>query len=96
MSHIFPHSPQINPDPNLSPIYAGWANVGFQLAGILMDFIMGVWTNRRGSTEPLLGALFLFALGNLLYGYAQACGTYGIAMVIFSRAVIGLSTGNAS
>jgi len=58
-----------------------------------MDFVMGVWTNRRGSKEPLLGALFLFALGNLLYGYAQACGSFGIAMVIFSRTVIGLSTG---
>ncbi|XP_066911028.1 major facilitator superfamily domain-containing protein 8-like isoform X3 [Clytia hemisphaerica] len=93
LSSIWPYMKKINPDPNLSPVYAGWANVGFQLAGILMDFVMGVWTNRRGSTEPLLGALFLFALGNLLYGYAQACGTYGIAMVIFSRAVIGLSTG---
>lgn len=54
---------------------------------------MGIWTTRRGSTEPLLGALFLFALGNLLYGYAQSCGSAGIAMVIFSRTVIGLSTG---
>lgn len=86
---------QINPDPDVSPVYAGWANVGFQLAGIFMDFVMGYWTNRRGSTEPLLFALFLFAFGNLLYGYAQACGSYGVAMVIIARTVIGLSTGTS-
>lgn len=93
LSSIWPYMKKINPDSGLSPVYAGWANVGFQLAGIFMDFIMGIWTNKRGSKEPLLGALFLFALGNLLYGYAQACGSFGIPMVIMSRTVIGLSTG---
>ena len=63
------------------------------MAGIFMDFIMGFWTNKRGSKEPLLFALFLFALGNLLYGYAQECGSFGVAMVIIARTVIGLSTG---
>lgn len=58
-----------------------------------MDFVMGYWTNRRGSIEPLLFALFLFAVGNLLYGYAQAFGTYGVAVIIIARTVIGLSTG---
>ena len=50
---------------------------------------MGLWTNRRGSLEPLLVSLVVFGCGNFLYTYAEACGEYGVTMVIVSRGVIG-------
>ena len=63
--------------------------MGFHISGIIVDFIMGFWTNRRGSLEPLLVSLVVFGCGNFLYTYAEACGEYGVTMVIVSRGVIG-------
>ena len=50
---------------------------------------MGLWTNKRGSLEPLLVSLCVFGTGNFMYGYAEACGEYGVAIVIASRGIIG-------
>nr|XP_047139170.1 major facilitator superfamily domain-containing protein 8 [Hydra vulgaris] len=91
LASIYPYMVKI--DSNITPIYVGWANIGFQLGGILVDFFMGYLTNKLGSTIPLLLSLIFFGFGNLFYGYAQSCGKYGIPMVIFSRTIIGLSTG---
>ncbi|XP_057315275.1 major facilitator superfamily domain-containing protein 8-like isoform X2 [Hydractinia symbiolongicarpus] len=93
LSSIWPYLQKVGGDPNLTPIYAGWANVGFQLAGIFIDFIIGHWTNKRGSTEPILISLIFFGVGNFLYGYAEAFGSFGVPMIILSRTLIGLSTG---
>ena len=59
---------QVNKGAELNPMYIGIAGVSFHVCGILVDFVMGMWTNRRGSTEPLLVSLLVFACGNLMYG----------------------------
>jgi len=93
LSSIWPYLQKVDTSTELSPVYAGWANIGFQLAGIAIDFAMGFWINKRGSKEPLIVSLFFFGFGNLLYAYAQSCGLSAVAMVIASRTIIGLSTG---
>jgi len=93
LASLWPYLQKVNKGQPLNPIYLGWANVGFHISGIVVDFIMGVWTNKRGSMEPLLVSLVIFACGNFLYSYAESCGDYGVTVVIVSRGIIGLSTG---
>ena len=93
LASLWPYLQKVSAEPELNPTYVGWASVSFHLAGILVDFIMGYWTNKRGSMEPLLISLVFFGFGNFLYGYAQSCGPYGVTVIILSRGVIGLSTG---
>ena len=90
---IFYYYIQVYVGDGLSPVYAGWANIGFQIGGIVVDIIMGFWINKRGSKEPLRVSLFFFGFGNLLYAYAQSCGLHAVLIVITSRTIIGLSTG---
>lgn len=78
----------------LSPVYAGWANIGFKTWGIVVDIIMGFWINKQGSKNPMMVSLFFFGFDNLLYTYAQWCGHHAVLIVITSRMITGLSTGN--
>jgi len=93
ISSMWPYLQKIDATKSISPIYLGWANIAFQLAGICIDFIMGFWVNKRGSTEPLIASMVLFGVGSFLYGYSQSMGSYGVMTVIISRAIIGFSTG---
>ena len=73
---------QVNGGGEVNPTLVGWANVSFHVTGILVDFLMGFWTTKRGSIEPLLLSLLFFGVGNFMYGYAQACGPHGVTVII--------------
>lgn len=93
LASLWPYLQKVSAEPELNPTYLGWASVSFHVTGIFVDFIMGYWTNKRGSLEPLLISFVFFGFGNFLYGYAGSCGKYGVLVIILSRGMIGLSTG---
>lgn len=93
LASLWPYLQKVSKEPELNPVYVGWAGVSFHITGIVVDFVMGYWTNKRGSMEPLLVSLLIFGFGNFLYGYAEAFGENGVTVIIISRGIIGLSTG---
>ena len=76
-----------------STFEVGACNAAFSLGRLLAAPLYGLWMDRRSPGEPLLAALGLAGLANLLYTYAGPLGGGGassIAAVFASRCLCGV------
>ena len=76
-----------------SAFEVGACNAAFSLGRLLAAPLYGLWMDRRSPGEPLLAALALAGLANMLYTYAGPLGgggTGSIAAVFASRCVCGV------
>jgi MFS family permease len=73
----------------LSGAQLGWLSSGLSLAWAVSAYVVGAWSDRRGTRKPfVLGSIILFSLCSALSGLATS-----FAFLLLARVVMGLAEG---
>ena len=79
---------------NASAQFLGWVIAVFSFGQLVGAPLLGIWGDKRPMREPLIAALLIMVLFNVLYSY---CGAFrsGLAswIMLVSRAMAGFGAG---
>ena len=79
---------------NASAKFLGWIVAAYSFGQLLASPFFGFWADKRPTREPLIIALLINVVFNVLYAY---CGAFesGLAswMMLVSRAMVGFGAG---
>ena len=82
---------------NASPRFLGWVVAAFSFSQLIGSPFFGFWGDKRPTREPLVIALIINVIFNVLYSY---CGAFpsGLAswVMLVSRAMVGFAAGEFS
>jgi ceroid-lipofuscinosis MFS transporter 7 len=82
---------------NASVKFLGWVIAVFSFGQLVGSPLFGFWSDKRPAREPLIVALLVNVIFNVLYSY---CGAFpsGLAgwIMLVSRAMVGFTTGKCS
>ena len=90
-----PMHPKLQVDyKNASARFLGWVVASFSFGQLVGSPFFGFWGDKRPTREPLIIALLINVIFNILYAY---CGAFqsGIAgwVMLVSRAMVGFAAG---
>lgn len=81
-------------DENSSAKFLGWVIAAFSFGQLIGSPFFGFWGDKRPTREPLIVALLIMVLFNIVYSY---CGAFksGLAgwIMLVSRAMVGFGAG---
>ena len=82
---------------NATTNFLGWVVASFSIGQLVASPLFGLWADKRPTWQPLLAALLLSIIFNLLYAYCGAFGS-GIAgyVMIVSRVIVGVGSGEGT
>src|SRR5262245_61831852 len=67
----------------------GWLSSGLSLAWAVSAYVVGAWSDRRGTRKPfVLGSIILFSLCSAISGFATS-----FAFLLIARVVMGIAEG---
>ena len=80
-------------DDSASESFLGVIVAAFGIGALLASPFVGVWSNYRPTSEPLIFLLILFGSGNLLYAYAESFNNNEKWILFTSRLITGSGAG---
>ena len=80
-------------DDSASESFLGIIVAAYSLGLLLASPFIGVWSNYRPVSEPLIFSLILFGSGNLLYAYAESFTNSEKWILFTSRLITGSGSG---
>ena len=66
---------------------------GYNLGQLVMSPILGFWSDRRPTKEPLIVMFLISVVANLAYCYAEALPSGGEYVVLVARMALGGAAG---
>ena len=79
---------------NASATFLGWIVAAYSFGQLIASPLFGFWADKRPTREPLIIALIINVVFNVLYSY---CGAFrsGISswIMLVSRAMVGFGAG---
>ena len=80
-------------DDSASESFLGIIVAAYSLGALLASPFVGVWSNYRPISEPLVFSLILFGSGNSLYAYAESFNNSEKWILFTSRLLTGSGAG---
>lgn len=76
-----------------STTFLGIVVAGYSLGQLVTSPVLGIWSDRRPTREPLLVSLIVCVVANVGYCYASALSSQGEYVVLAARVLVGASAG---
>ena len=73
--------------------FLGWVVASYSLGQLLASPIFGVWSNYRGTKEPLVVSTIINIVGNVAYCFCDALPAYKTWALLITRFFVGFGAG---